>query len=231
MKNKCIGIIFHTNIPLRDLFYISRLYQQIIREKDLYSQTQLQIPTPQFVVFYNGTKEQPERRVMRLSDLFAVPIGEPNLELQVVQLNINMGYNEDIKQCCRTLGEYTQFIDRVRKWNKVMELKDAVEKAVNECIREGILAEFLTENRKEVLGMSLTEWNQELFLEASFEDGEKVGRVEGRAEGEKIGEERGEVRAKEELILTMLRKNQSPEAISELTDLPLSYVEEVAKRQ
>ena len=42
-----------------------------------------------------------------------------------------------------------------------MPLDEAVEQAIGECIREGILAEFLRHNRAEVYQMSIFEYDKE----------------------------------------------------------------------
>ena len=46
------------NMPLRGLIYISMLYQGYIEQNnlDIYSSTQLKLPAPKYLVFYNGTK-------------------------------------------------------------------------------------------------------------------------------------------------------------------------------
>ena len=51
------------NMPLRDLIYVSKLLQKMVRDCDLYGSSLVKIPAPRFVVFYNGTEKQPERRV------------------------------------------------------------------------------------------------------------------------------------------------------------------------
>lgn len=61
---------------------------------------------PRFVVFYNGTSEQPERRVLRLSDAFEKSVEEPELELKVLMLNINPGRNGAIMEKCSTLRDF-----------------------------------------------------------------------------------------------------------------------------
>ena len=85
---------FNPNMPLRDLFYIARLYEELVTDENIYSSRRIMLPTPKFIIFYNGVDEQPERKVMKLSDSFEIK-GEVNLELTAVQLNINPGDNED----------------------------------------------------------------------------------------------------------------------------------------
>ena len=65
-------------------------------------------------------------------------------------------------QHCSTLNEYAQYVARVRHYATDMPLNHAVERAVDECIREGVLAEFLTRNRNEVISMSIFEYDKEL---------------------------------------------------------------------
>ena len=122
------------------LFYVSRQYEKLTLGKDLYSGKQLPLPTPQFIVFYNGRIKQPEKKILRLSDAYTIQSGEINLELAVTQLNINPGYNEALKQKCPVLFEYICFVERVRHYSETLPPAEAVIRAVDECIREGILA-------------------------------------------------------------------------------------------
>lgn len=210
------------NMPLRDLFYVTTLFEKIIREQDIYGRKLILLPTPKFIVLYQGTEKQPERKEMRLSDSFMTDTGEINLELVVLQININKSMNPEIKQCCKTLYEYTQYVDRVREHSKKMSLENAVEQAITECIEENILRDFLYKNRAEVMRMSIFEYNEELHRKSLLEE----GREEGREEGIKLGEQKGISK----IISHMLEKNQSPEIISELTGEPLNYVYEIQER-
>ena len=142
---------YNPNMPLRDLFYISSEYQKMVDWKSLYTSTRLRIPTPNFIVFYNGTEKKEDRWVDYLSESYENMSGEPNLELKVITLNINVGHNKKLMEECRTLREYAQYVDKVRRYSNVMELNTAVERAVSESIQEGILKEFLQKNRAEVI--------------------------------------------------------------------------------
>ena len=131
------------NMPLRDLFYVSKVYEGMIVQKDLYAQKSIKLPAPAFVTFYNGSDPQPEKREYFLSDSYETKTEKPNLELKVVQLNINPGYNEWLKEKCPTLCQYMQYVDCVRRYARDLSLQTAVECAVNECIAKGILTDFL----------------------------------------------------------------------------------------
>ena len=128
----------------------------------------------------NGIKNRPEREVLKLSDMFEMPTDDPQLELKALLLNINEGFNEDLKEACKTLGDYAEYTGRVRKYAKEMSIEDAVEQAITECIAEGILAEFLSRNRAEAKKVSIYEYDEEKHMrmerEASFEAGLQEGK-------------------------------------------------------
>ncbi len=163
------------NMPLRDLYYVSMEYQKLVSQRSLYSGRLIKIPTPNFIVFYNGVEDVPERVELRLSDAFEKTMERPNLELIVVQLNINVGCNEKIMDACRTLREYTMYVDKVRRYTKEMRLEEAVEKAVNECIEENILREFLVRNRAEAIMISILEYDEEKEKRLLRKEEQEVG--------------------------------------------------------
>ena len=210
------------NMPLRNLYYVARLYEKITLEHDIYSAKQIKLPTPKFIVLYNGEAEQPERKELRLSDAFMTDTGEINLELIVLQLNINSGYNRELAKNCKTLYEYIQYTERVRKYSREMPLKKAVERAVEECIREDILADFLKKNKAEVIHMSIFEYDEEKHM--------RTIREEGIEQGIEKGIEQGEENSRYKIICNMLRDSQSPEIISKYTEQPIEYVYQVQQQ-
>ena len=149
----------------------------------IYSSKLVQIPVLRFVVFYNGTQEQPERRVLRLSDAFEKKVSSPELEVTVTMLNINPGNNRELMEKCRTLREYCMFVECIRKYAEQMDIGEAVEHAVTECIRNDILADFLSAQRAEVIAMSIFEYNEEEEMKKIRADEFSVGRETGKAEG------------------------------------------------
>lgn len=146
---------YNPNMPLRDLVYIARQLEKYTRNDTIYSSALVKIPVPRFVVFYNGTDVQPDRQTLRLSDAFEKKTAEPELELKVIMLNINFGHNKELMDKSRTLREYAQYVDRVRKYAKLMRIEEAVERAVAECIKEGILEDFLSSQKAEVIAVSI----------------------------------------------------------------------------
>ena len=152
---------YNPNMPLRDLFYISSEYQKMLDQKSLYSSSLQKIPTPNFIEFYNGSDPVCDVFEHRLSCAFEHLSGEPKLELIVTVLNINEGHNALLMEHCKTLREYAQYVAKVRKYTADMSLNEAVECAVDECIKENILADFLRKNRAEVISMSIFEYDKE----------------------------------------------------------------------
>ena len=157
----------------------------------IYSSKLVQIPVPRFVVFYNGTQEQPERRLLRLSDAFEKKVSSPELEVTVTMLNINLGKNRELMEKCKTLREYCMFVECIRKYAAQMDIEEAVERAVTECIRNDILADFLSAQRAEVIAMSIFEYNEEEEMKKIRADEFSVGRETGKAEGKEEGKAEG----------------------------------------
>ena len=213
------------NMPLRNLFYVSDLLQKYIYEEglDIYSRKQIKIPTPKFVVFYNGEEEQPERKEIRLSNAFAANTGETNMELVVLQLNINKGKNEELKETCQTLQEYAEFTERVRDHRKEMPREDAIRTTIDECIRDGILKDFLLKNKAEVYHMCLYEFDAELHERVL----RKEEREEGRRQGQREGMRNGKKIAKQ--VFKAFISGETPETIAKELNIPLEEVKELVE--
>ena len=232
------------NMPLRNLFYVSDLLQKYIYEEglDIYSRKQIKIPTPKFVVFYNGDDEQPERKEIRLSKAFSANTGETNMELVVLQININKGQNEELKAACKTLQEYAEFTERAREHRKEMELEDAIRTTIDECIRDGILKDFLLKNKAEVYHMCLYEFDVELHERVLREEEREEGRIEGRREGRSEGIREGRIEGRSEgiregrlegqreerifakQVFKAFMSGKTPEAIAEELNVPVEEV-------
>ena len=216
------------NMPLRNLFYVSDLLQKYIYEegKLITSRKQIKIPTPKFVVFYNGDEEQPERKEIRLSKAFSANTGETNMELVVLQININKGQNEELKAACKTLQEYAEFTERAREHRKEMELEDAIRTTIDECIRDGILKDFLLKNKAEVYHMCLYEFDVELHERVLREEEREEGRLEGIREGRLAGQQEGMQNGKKfaKQVFKAFMSGKTPETIAEELNVPLEEV-------
>ena len=214
---------FSPNMPLRNLFYVSRELQKHVNSDELYRSALVKIPTPRFLVFYNGRKEKPEKRILKLSDSYESPEEEPQLELVVTMLNINSGKNAELMERCQPLKEYALYVEKVRTYSKQMELAEAVERAVTESIQEGILSEFLLRYRKEAIEMSIFEYNEEEALKYIREDEFQMGKEEGIEQGI----EQGELSKTRTFIRNMLERGMSEEDICALAECDKALIEEV----
>lgn len=206
------------NIPLRDLIYIGIEYQQYLNDKSLYSSKLQKIPAPKFMVFYNGTDDVEDRMELKLSSAYEHLAGEPDLELKVLMLNVNEGHNKDLMEQCQTLKEYAIYVARVRKYASAQNLNDAVERAITECIKEGILVDFLRKNRSEVKMVSILEydkeWEEKKLRKAEYEA--------GKSDGIEIGRDK----AIAEIICNMIKSGFTIEKIIEVTGKPVSEIEQ-----
>lgn len=161
---------YNPNLPLKFLFYVSDIYSALTKEAHLYGTKIIPIPTPNFLIFYNGEEEMPDRQILKLSNAYAHLDGTPKLELEAVMLNINPGHNQELLSTCKSLHDYSEYTARVRRYSKKMEIEDAVERAICECIEEGILSEFLSQNRMEAKSMSIYEYDAEKHIRQERED-------------------------------------------------------------
>ncbi|MFQ9223280.1 MAG: hypothetical protein ACLR4J_01515 [Lachnospira pectinoschiza] len=200
------------NMPLRFLHYLSDVYRQMYTNSDLHRSTLLKIPVPHFVTFYNGKQPLAAESILRLSDMYEKKIDYPELELMVRVININTANNEGNKSRtfnsnindnsnmhtysseflskCETLKDYMTFVNKVRVKTDVekIDIRTAVTEAVDECIAENVLSDFLKNHREEVITVSIYEYDEEGHLEIVKEEGRQLG----IAEGEKLGIIKGE---------------------------------------
>ena len=235
------------NIPLRDLIYIGIEYQQYVDDKSLYSSRLQKIPAPKFMVFYNGTDAVDDRVELRLSNAYEHLAGEPDLELKVLMLNVNEGHNKELMEQCQTLKEYAIYVARVRKYTSEMNLNDAVARAIDECIKEGILVEFLRKNRSEVKMVSILEydkeWEEKKLRKAEYEAGRSEGIEIGKSEGIEIGKtegieigkskgiEIGRDKAMAEFVCNMIKYGFPIEKIAEVTGKNAEQIQTILNQQ
>ncbi len=282
---------WNPNMPLRGVFYLSALYKAYVAEHglDIYSSARLTLPAPRYVVFYNGTKEQPDRQELRLSDSFAkdgemlrntgtasrlrgesnhtdrrdshsVPAGTadiehyaangagpenspaaaadiephaangagpenshaaaaggyaPALECIAHVININHGHNRELMENCRRLAEYARLVGLIRQYRaEGMTLRAAADRAIDECIADGILADILLKNRAEVTDMILEEYNEELHIRNE----KRLSREEGLIEGHEKG-------ITDAAVKLLKAGSLPPDQIAQILGLPLETVQ------
>ena len=174
---------FNPNMPLRGVFYFSRLYEGYVADNNLmiYHEKRVRLPKPKYIVFYNGTKNQPDSMELRLSDCFENTDNEaPCLECTATMLNINYGHNQELMKHCRRLEEYSIFVQCVREYiQSEPSVEDALEKAIDTCINQDVLADFLKKHRAEVTNMILTTYDKDLYEKTLKEDAREEGLESG----------------------------------------------------
>ena len=178
---------YNPNMPLRMMQYISAVYDGYISSNDLdkYGEELLQIPTPKLVVFYNGTKDEPDEKILKLSDSFSESTRKnADIEVKVRMININYGRNKELMEACRPLYEYSWFIQTIRELRKrLKDIGEATGKALTVMPDDFILKPFLVEHMAEVSNMlseELQELNaKQLIARANFKKGENKGKKEG----------------------------------------------------
>lgn len=204
------------NMPLRDLLYFASIIQKQIKaqKRDIYGGRILKIPVPHFVVFYNGKEDAPDQYDLRLSDAFEKETKNPEIELVCHVYNINNGKNVPLLSKCQTLREYMYFVDMVQKNNEISgNLEDAIEKAINQCMEENVLRDFLAQHREEVMHV--------MTLDYTFERRLEMQRAEAIEDGERIGKEIGKEEKLSEQIRKKIQKGKPLDQIAdELEEVP-----------
>ena len=181
---------WNPNMPLRGLFYFAQLYQQHIskQKRDIYSSTLLKIPTPQFIVIYNGSRQTADVEKLKLSDAFEVPKNGGEFEWTATLVNINKGHNESLLAKCKPLNDYAIYIDRIKaNIQQGLTKEEAVKEAMDFAIKNNMLNGFFLSQKLEVLNMSLTEFNQEEYDRNRYDEGREAGIREGKLEGKLEG--------------------------------------------
>jgi hypothetical protein len=214
------------NMPLRLLIYIARVYEKLVDNEAIYKTKLVGLPRPDFVVLYNGRDPFPAEKTMRLSDAFAgLPEGAGAaglgglLELAVRVVNINEGCNEHMLQKCGVLGGYSRLVGKIRRHETTEStLAGAITRAVNECIREGVLVDFLKDHASEVVNMLTLQYDAEAEKRVIREEGREEGREQGREEGREQGQ------ADSMRIISALKKNKRPDEIASALRLPVEKV-------
>ena len=171
------------NMPVRNLVYYTTIISKFIKNKNIYGRSLVKIPVPKFVVFYNGDEDQPEEYYMKLSDAFEKKTDKPELELVCKVYNINFGKNKQLLDKCTVIKHYMIFVDYVRLYHKEQELEDlerAINRAIDRCIEENVLADFLKENRSEVVKVTQLDYTFDRQIMLEREEAREEGREEGR---------------------------------------------------
>ena len=220
---------YNPNMPLRSLIYFVNALEDWLKDndKDLFSRKQIRIPTPHFIVFYNGMQKRPEYEEMRLSDSFYHKVAEPQIEIICKVYNINPENNQTLKKKSAVLEGYTYFVEKVREnQRQEMNLEEAVDSAIKDCIDNHVLEDFFKNRRDEVKKMTHLDYTwekrerlirMEEYADGKAEgmrEGEAAGMLKGKAAGIREGEAVGKLKGKIDSLLEILQElGDVPEAL------------------
>lgn len=206
------------NMPMRSLIYFTYMVEKLVKNQHIYGSKLVRIPEPQFVVFYNGDRDQPALQELRLSDAFQKKTVEPQVELICKVYNINAGKNETLLSKCKVLKDYMTFVDNVKSFYTEQDYEDlarAINRAIDKCIKENVLAEFLRENRDEVVQVTTLDYTFDRQIMLEREEALAEGRAEGRAEEQR------------KLLTNMINNGATVEVVAELTGVSAKEVNRI----
>ena len=204
------------NMPLRFLEYVSRIYEKLVPLEKRYKEKMIKIPRPEFYVFYNGTKEYPAEKTLFLSDAFSdndKKQQEIPLELSVKVYNINKKEVSSVLQNCPALRGYATLVQYAVA-AKSSGIQDWLTNAIQRCIKEGILVDYLKRNSTEVRNMLIADYDYDTDIRVKQQE----------------AFEEGEFQAKYETARNLFELSLDPEQIAKATSLPLEKILELERQ-
>ena len=213
---------WNPNMPLRGLLYFARQFEGLLsaRGDDIYGKKHIELPTPVYIVFYNGGGMQTDKAMLYLSDSFSAGRGTGCLECTCEVLNINRGHNRALMEKCHRLWEYSEFSAEIEENIKNgMDKEEAVETAIDTCIEKDILKDVLLKQKAEVLHMLLTHYDEKKHLRNTFLEGREEGRIAGQEEKLR------------ELIQKKLSKGKNLTEIAEELEEEIAVIEQIVDKK
>ena len=231
VDNKIIVLAEHQstineNMPLRFLQYIARLYEKLQAPTDRYLRKLSKIPTPEFYVFYNGLDDYPESTMLKLSDAFMTKLDSPPLELEVKVFNINKNKGSEVLSRCKTLDEYSLFVEEVRIQTQ-LDPENGFTNAIKICIEKGILKEYLQRKAREVINMLLAEYDYDTDIAVQRRESLMIGLQQGIQQGIQQGFSDGAYQTKLETARILKQLGDSTQKIVQATGLTPAEVEAI----
>ena len=232
VDNKIIVLAEHQstineNMPLRFLQYIARLYEKLQRPTDRYLRKLSKIPTPEFYVFYNGLDDYPKTSILKLSDAFITKPDSLPVELEVKVYNINKNKGAEVLSRCKTLDEYSLFIEEVRTQTQ-LDSENGFTNAVKICIEKGILKEYLQRKSREVINMLVAEYDYDTDIAVQRQESLKIGIQQGIEQGRSLGLAEGTRQKAFETARILKQLGDSITKIMQVTGLSKADVEAIS---
>lgn len=219
------------NMPLRMLMYITQIYRKIVPQEALYQQKTYKIPAPQFYVLYNGEKDLPVKKDMKLSEAFDFPTGD--LDLTVHLYNITEGKDSPLFPLCPVLKEYSYFVYKVQSLiASGLDRDHAIRAAIRYFLEHDMLQDFFREHNEEVYDMLSLRWDPEIAKKVAIrearEEALEEGHAKGLAEGHESGVKEGGFNEKVASAIRMLKANIALDIIALSTALSIPKIRAIA---
>ena len=240
IDNKIVILIEHQstineNMPFRILEYITRIYEKITKSKNKFGRKLIQLPVPEFYVFYNGKEDFPTEKTLKLSDAFLSPDEKHGkipifpLEITVKVVNINVDKDNKVLKHCHVLEQYSDFVELVRR-TYASGVEEPFKVAIEIAIKTGILKDYLERKATEVRNMILTEYDYDTDIAVQREEAYEEGLSKGISQGISQGIRQGAEQTKIETAKNLLSENLPIEQVARCTRLSLQTVEQLAKQ-
>ena len=229
---------WNPNMPLRGLFYFTQQYEGLLEEEeaDVYGRKRVALPTPEYIVFYNGGDMEQDRETLYLSDSFSLGRGSGALECTCQVINVRRGHSRELLGKCRRLWEYSEFVSEIgANIRKGLSRDESVQAAMDHCIKRGILTDVLIKEKSEVLHMIfLTEYDEKKHLRHTFEEGREEGIAEGKREGLAEGLQKGRDQGREDKLTEQIQKKlargKSPEVIAQELEEDIAVIQDLIRQ-
>lgn len=148
-------------------------------------------------------------------------------------ININPDQHHEILEKCPVLAEYSQFVEVVRKHQKSGE-EQALQNAVEECIKRGILSEYLRKKGSEAVNMLIAEYDYDMDIKVQREEAKEEGIEQGKKLGKQndIIELLGDIGEVSETLKAKIRKEENRDILKKWLKLAAKAetVEEFEKK-
>lgn len=213
------------NMPLRGLIYFAQQYEGLASagERSMYGKKRIELPTPEYVVFYNGTDVMEDQVEQHLSDSYAGGRGSGCLECRCRILNINRGHNGELLKRCHRLWEYSEFVSEVNEQLRADKTREeAIQLAMDYCIKKNILRDILVKQKTEVLHILLTEFDEKKYKRTVY--------LDGYEDGEQAGYNKGEQAMLWSQIQKKLRKGKKLQQIAEELEEDEGHIREMIEK-
>lgn len=154
------------NMPARQLQYVAEVIKRALEKEELFKKKRARLLIPEFYVIYTGSADWNVKE-LRLSDSYVGKPPENSLELVVKVIDVR--YNKEEAKVVLSRSEklygYSLLLSYVKGYlRRVGSLAQAIDLAVERCIEEDVLRDFLIEHRREA-GSMLENISLEEFLD------------------------------------------------------------------